>query len=99
MSGGSMDYLYLKVLNAEFQKNTAMRKAFAEHLQYFSAALWHIEMVDSGDAAPGSEDEAIRKCVQQSKILESAISEAKAAQAALALEIECANRLDEPAKP
>lgn len=73
MSGGSMDYLYLKVLNAAetvtnededgFVKNTELRKAFAEHLFDVALALKQIEWVDSGDSAEGSEDEAIKKCL------------------------------------
>ena len=62
MSGGSMDYLYIKVADAEFTENTSLRKAFREHLELVAIALKKIEWNDSGDGADG-EDDAIRNCL------------------------------------
>lgn len=61
MSGGSMDYLYCKVEEASFVKNTAHRVAFQRHLMKVAKALHDIEWVDSGDSAAGSENDAIEE--------------------------------------
>jgi hypothetical protein len=64
VSGGSMNYLYSKVLHcADFSVDTPERKAFAEHLKLVAQALHDIEWVDSGDYGPGDEDRAIRACL------------------------------------
>jgi hypothetical protein len=60
MSGGSMNYLYRKLLwEADFEDKTELRKEFRMHLVVVAAALKAIEWVDSGDMSPGDEDEAI----------------------------------------
>lgn len=64
MSGGSMDYLYQKVLDAEFAADTPLRKAFRDHLAYVAAALKAIEWHDSGDSGPEQEEVAIRLCLE-----------------------------------
>ena len=88
MSGGSMDYLYSKLeYDANFHTNTLERKAFKQHLARVARALHDIEWVDSGDFSPGSENEAIRKCLAPGAVLESAIQNAKDALAALQSEI------------
>lgn len=64
MSGGSMDYLYSKVLHcANFPLDTPERIAFAAHLKLVAQALHDIEWVDSGDYGPGDENAAIRACL------------------------------------
>ncbi len=64
MSGGSMNYLYSRIeLDATFEQNTTLRKAFAKHLELVCKALHDIEWVDSADYGPGDEDEAIRACL------------------------------------
>lgn len=63
MSGGSMDYAYYHVENINFPLTSSLRKAFAEHLKLIAKALYDIEWVDSGDYAPGDEDEAIQACL------------------------------------
>lgn len=63
MSGGSMDYLYSRVVNAEFKRNTPEREAFAKHLAKVSEALHDIEWVDSSDYAKGDENAAILECL------------------------------------
>lgn len=73
MSGGSMDHLYRRVLEAVdndsdeygergFLKNTGLRKLFATHLRNVAAALKAIEWNDSGDGAD-DEDMLIVKCL------------------------------------
>jgi len=60
MSGGSMNYLYRRILwEADFEDTTELRKEFRMHLVVVAAALKAIEWVDSGDMSPGDEDEAI----------------------------------------
>ncbi len=71
MSGGSMLYLYRKVLDAAridsdegeggFLKNTELRKLFAKHLEEVAAALRAIELNDSGDGV-NTEDALILNC-------------------------------------
>lgn len=73
MSGGSMGYLYLKVLDAVeidsdegeggFLKNTELRKLFAAHLKDVAAALKAIEWNDSGDSE-NSGDDLILNCLK-----------------------------------
>lgn len=49
MSGGSMDFLYIRVRDAEFHTHSPERKAFREHLMLVASALRSIEWNDSGD--------------------------------------------------
>ena len=79
MSGGSMDYLYSKLENAEFSLNTPERKAFAKHLELVAKALHDIEWVDSCDYGKGDENEAIRACIGNGAVLEAALDTAKQA--------------------
>ena len=87
MSGGSMNYLYGKVLDAEFAKDTPARKAFGKHLKLVAKALRAIEWNDSGDG-DDNEDEAIRACLSRADVLDAAIQEAHEAAKALRLELE-----------
>jgi hypothetical protein len=60
MSGGSMNYLYRKLLwECDFDETTPLREAFSRHLIKVAAALKAVEWVDSGDWSPGDEDQAI----------------------------------------
>lgn len=70
MSGGSMGYLHLRLLehteskldesrDEGFYHNTPARIAFAELLRLVSAALKAIEWVDSGDIGYYSDEAAI----------------------------------------
>lgn len=81
MSGGAYDYKYSKVrdLAGEIAGGTVLRRAFKAHLLKVSEALYKIEWVDSGDSAPGDEDEAVRACLPAEAELRQAIDEAKAA--------------------
>jgi hypothetical protein len=63
MSGGSMEYLYRRIEDAEFELNTHERVAFKEHLNQVAKACKAIEWVDSGDNSEGSENEFITKCI------------------------------------
>ncbi len=63
MSGGSMDYLYRRIEDAEFELNTPERIAFKQHLNLIAEACKAIEWVDSGDNSEGSENEFITKCI------------------------------------
>ena len=63
MSGGSMNYLYSHIQDAEFDLSTPERIAFKEHLNLIAKACKDIEWVDSGDNSEGSEIEFITKCI------------------------------------
>ena len=63
MSGGSMNYLYSKIQDAEFDLTTPERIAFKRHLNLVAEACKAIEWVDSGDNSEGSEIEFIAKCI------------------------------------
>jgi hypothetical protein len=76
MSGGSMNYLFASVENAEFSENTVLRKAFKNHLNKVARALKAIEWNDSGDG-DDFEDELIRACISQNEFKDKAISELK----------------------
>lgn len=76
MSGGSMDYLYSKVENAEFIPNTMERRAFAKHLQLVARALRAIEWNDSGDWDSG-ENDAICACLTSGMVLEQLLSDSR----------------------
>ena len=67
MSGGSMDYLYVRVTHAEFNTNSPERAAFREHLMLVSKALRSIEWNDSGD---GDDQEVpnIMACISLSAV-------------------------------
>jgi len=88
MSGGSMDYLYSRVSDAEFKINTIERKAFAKHLKLIAEALHDIEWVDSGDYGEGDENAAIRACLESGVLLETAVEEADTAGKNLRAELE-----------
>jgi hypothetical protein len=89
MSGGSMNYLYLKLkYDATFSTDTPERKAFKAHLAKVAKALHDIEWVDSGDMGPGDELESIRACLQPDAVLFTLVEQAKDTMAALRVEIE-----------
>jgi hypothetical protein len=72
MSGGSMNYLYRRLIDAAendggdfvegFNKNTGLRRQFALHMLDVADALKAIEWNDSGDGAD-NEDELISHCL------------------------------------
>lgn len=63
MSGGSMNYLYSHIQDAEFELNTPERLAFKQHLDLVAEACKAIEWVDSDDNSEGSENEFISACL------------------------------------
>jgi len=79
MSGGSMNYLYVQVMDARFDTNSAERKALRKHLGLVAKALRSIEWNDSGD---GDDEEVsnIMACVSHADVLRAAIDDAIAAQ-------------------
>ena len=89
MSGGSMNYLYSKLLHvATFATDTPERKAFRKHLLKVAEALHDIEWVDSCDKCKGDENAAIRACLQPDAVLWALVEQAKDVMAALRVEIE-----------
>ncbi len=96
MSGGSMDYLYSRVRDATFRRDTPERQAFAKHLELVAKALHDIEWVDSCDYSPGMETEAIRACLGEGAVLEAAIEQAHQSMKELRAELEraCSGRPD-----
>lgn len=69
MSGGSMDYLYRRVEEAEFRENTPLRRLFRAHLLLVADALHAIEWVDSGDRSPGGDEDEIRAVLEDGPLL------------------------------
>lgn len=94
MSGGSMNYLYSRVQDAEFHADSLERRAFRKHLQLVAEALRAIEWVDSGDSGPGDDTAAILACLNDGAVLETAIETAHEAAKDLrrVLEEACSGR-------
>ena len=89
MSGGSMNLLYTTIVaDGVFEQNTNERRAFAKHLELICQALHDIEWVDSGDYAPGRENDAIRACLAPGAVLQAAIDHAIEARESLSAEID-----------
>ena len=95
MSGGDMNYIYLKLeSDARFDTHTPERKAFKKHLEKVVKALHDIEWVDSADYGEGDENAAIRACIGDGAVLDAAIEGAHEAAKVLRDELEraCANK-------
>ena len=89
MRGGSMNYIYSRLeYGATFTADTPERRAFAKHLKLVVKALHDIEWVDSGDYGPGDENEAIRACLGDARMLQATLEMAKEAVATLQAEID-----------
>lgn len=88
MSGGSLDYVYIRVEDAAWsigkRAETPLHKAFAKHLHYVAAALHDLEWLYSGDYSDGREVDSIRRCLSPEAELEAIIQEAGKI-------VECAN--------
>ena len=85
MSGGSLDYAYIKINNiiediVRKSNLTPLHKTFVKHLVKVSEALHDLEWMLSGDTSEGSEIDAIREVVTINEELESVIEEAKKAK-------------------
>jgi len=66
MSGGSWNYLYMKMENAadEFiEDKRPLRRAFGKKMRLYAKAMHDIEWVDSLDTSKGSEEKAIKKAL------------------------------------
>lgn len=83
MSGGSWDYLYLKVEDAANEliaDRCAVRRAFGKHLLHVAHAMHEIEWVDSGDKSPPADTDAIRSALGDSldgKVMETLLEDAR----------------------
>jgi len=81
MSGGSLDYAFMRVqeiADSVLQKSeNAHHRAFGKHLSKISKALKDLEWVLSGDSAEGEEIEAINNVLPLSCELESVVEDAK----------------------
>jgi hypothetical protein len=93
MSGGSLDYLYVKVSDAaseiEFESGfcscdstPSHRRAFAKHLFLVAKALRSIEWNMSCDG-DGDERANIEACINKSAVIEAAIDRAEVAKSEL----------------
>lgn len=98
MSGGSYDYLYLRVEDAANQlvsyRTTPERQAFAAHLRLVAQALHDIEWVDSCDMGPGDEDPAIRAVISAGQIVAAAECDVREAIARWEAAVERDERTD-----
>ena len=85
MSGGSLDYAYMRVqeiADSVLQKSeNAHHRALGKHLSKISKALKILEWVLSGDSAEGEEIEAINNVLPLTCMLESVVNDAKVALA------------------
>lgn len=79
MSGGSMDYLYLRIQDVTFDTYSPERKALRKHLMLVAKALRSIEWNDSGDG-DDKEISNIMACVSHADVLQAAIDAAIEAQ-------------------
>ena len=81
MSGGSLQYIYLKIDSIAGEIKRVSQKplhiAFAKHLEKVSKALHDLEWVYSSDYSSPAEEEAIRAVLHPSAELESAKEEAE----------------------
>lgn len=79
MNGGMLNYGYthIETLAEEIQRQSRgpLHRAFARHLLKVSKAAHYLEWVLSGDYSPGSEDEAIRACMDWKKEARAVIRE------------------------
>ena len=84
MSGGSWDYLYVRMQDAAVDlilENDPLRKAFGKKMKLFAVAMRDIERADSGDTAESREHESIKKALGKSAnklVMAELIEEAKA---------------------
>jgi hypothetical protein len=97
MSGGSYNYAYRHIADMadELRTTTQLRKAFKTHLRKVAVACQQIEWVDSGDNAPGDEDEPIRACLGKNSdalVMAEVLAEARHAFGELADAIKAAER-------
>lgn len=84
MSGGSLDYVYLKVQEAaERIGGSPLHDAFREHLLLVAEALHDVEWVLSGDYGEGDDDAAIRAVIHPGAELLAATKRAEKALADL----------------
>lgn len=81
MSGGSLDYAYMRVdeIADEVKKDakTSLQRAFAVHLKLVAKALHDLEWVWSNDYGPGDEIEAIKAVVSNKEVIECATERAR----------------------
>lgn len=73
MSGGSLDYVYQKVMDAadeiDVRKDiTVLQKQFATHLRLVAIALHDLEWVYSDDYSPGDEVPAITRVLLRDSV-------------------------------
>ena len=84
MSGGSLDYAYLKVDSiadtVRERARTPLHLAFSAHLSKVSDALHALEWMFSCDIAPGDEVDAIMEVVSHADMLEEVINKAMEAR-------------------
>jgi hypothetical protein len=79
MSGGSLNYIYLKLESEihNIEDTSPELKAFKSHLVKVVKALHDIEWVQSGDYSEGQELESIRACISNIDIIDNHIKEAE----------------------
>lgn len=87
MSGGSLNYVSYRVEEAAQevmrQCDSALHRAFANHLMKVAKALHEVEWVMSGDTLEGSDIEAIEAVITKQHVLTQAIADAEAAYSRL----------------
>lgn len=69
MSGGSWDYVYIKIEEVADRlkhEQSPLRRAFGDHLILCAKAMYDIEWVDSGDIGKGDDRDAIKAVLADS---------------------------------
>lgn len=83
MSGGSLDYVYTRVLEAagaiRHRCDSATHLAFADHLELVAIALKDVEWVLSCDKAKGDDIPSILKVIDKAEVLAGAVDRAESA--------------------
>lgn len=90
MSGGCYNYAHHQIdeLSRDIIGSTPLRRAFKALLAKIGKAVYAIEWVDSGDYAPGDEDEEIKACLAPTAVLEQVVLEANEAMVNLKSELD-----------
>ncbi len=86
MSGGSLDYVYIRVQDAAVsirnQTSAPHLRAFASHLELVAKALHSVEWMLSCDTSPGDEMADVMRVISRVEVLEQAANDIREAVAA-----------------
>lgn len=91
MSGGSLNYVYIRVEDAAREiaerRDSPLHRAFSQHLVKVAQALHDVEWVLSADYSPGRDEAAMRAVLHEGAELGASIERAEAILEELRIEI------------